>query len=270
MIASSKDQLRHSQRCEWLLNWPGQVVLTSAFIEATSDCHEAIKGGGDALKALEKQYQQYHEDLLVALQETPDPLVKFSMTALLLMDMKTVALIQDLLRREVESDKDFGWKIKPRLGKNKLDSRKNTDDVYFFRCYLKDEIFVETLGARNSYSCEYLGDCSQPVWTPQLERALFTFMTAFKLKHFALVQGDFSTGKNELIKELVKLLAVPFYVRNVGRNFHLPSLQKVSKIPNQARKKCFLSLKEHVFLGFSSWQAWPDLVPGCACTAWTE
>lgn len=114
MIATSLDQLRLSQRGEWLLDWPGQVVLTSAFIEATSDCHEAIKGGGKALRTLEQQYQQYHEDLLQAHLMAESVLDKFHVMALLLMDMKTVSLIQDLLRREVESDKDFGWKIKPR------------------------------------------------------------------------------------------------------------------------------------------------------------
>lgn len=95
------------------------------------------------------------------------------------------------------------------------------------RCYITDEIYVEALGSRNRYVCEYLGDCTQPVWTPQFERAIFTFITAFKLKHFPLVQGDFSTGKMTLAKEVAKMIAIPFYIRNVGAHFELDFLQKV-------------------------------------------
>ena len=142
MIAGSVDQLRHhphpSGRSGWLHQWPGQVVLTSAFIEATSDCHEAIKGGTTALKALEKQYLAYQEELQSALMQNSDsPLTKFSTTALLLLDMKTVSLIQDLLRREVESNKDFGWKVKPR-------SVLRTDDYPRGIPELMDHLFLNS------------------------------------------------------------------------------------------------------------------------------
>ena len=85
-----------------------------------------------------------------------------------------------------------------------------------FRCYLREDINFEVLNYQFCYDYEYLGDCLHPVWTAQLESALFAFLMAFQLKYFPFLRGETSTGKLTLVSEVARLLARPLFVRDVG------------------------------------------------------
>jgi len=54
-----------------------------------------------------------------------------------------------------------------------------------------------------------------PVWTNNLEKSVYTFLTAFSLKYFPIFNGRFATGKNTTITEVARMLAQNLIIRPV-------------------------------------------------------
>jgi hypothetical protein len=110
----------------------------AAFIVSTSEIHESIKGGDRSMRALAEQYEKYQYDCAATLtsfaaahaategnvqQEDENQLQiqarrlrleRKALSAMILHDMKTRDSICDLLKRDVVSEKDFGWRVKSR------------------------------------------------------------------------------------------------------------------------------------------------------------
>ncbi len=99
---------------EWAQDWPGQVLLVAAFIVNTQECLEAIKGGSVALKAFADMIVTSRNEMLDLMTEFGDKLLRHTMAAMINQSMMYSDLVKDLLDREVRSEKDFGWKVKPR------------------------------------------------------------------------------------------------------------------------------------------------------------
>ena len=68
-------------------------------------------------------------------------------------------------------------------------------------------IFVEMLNFREKYYYEYLGDCVHQVWNRSFEKSMYTFLTAYTMKSFPLIQGPSSSGKHVLVQEVARMLA---------------------------------------------------------------
>lgn len=49
VIANSRDAYTHSPRSEWVIKWPGQVVICVSQIFWTMEVHEAIQGTSGGL-----------------------------------------------------------------------------------------------------------------------------------------------------------------------------------------------------------------------------
>jgi hypothetical protein len=53
------------------------------------------------------------------------------------------------------------------------------------------------------------------VWDKTLEKAIYTFLTAFTLKYFPIFKGKFSSGKLTTISEVSRMLAQNLIVRPI-------------------------------------------------------
>ncbi len=113
------------------------------------------------------------------------------------------------MEKEVRSEKDFEWRVKP-------------------RCILRsddDDIFVEVLHLRRTYGYEHLGDCPHPVYTAPMRHQMLTFLASFKLKQFPMLRGPESPapspgcGKLSLAREVARTLGILFVVRSVATHF---------------------------------------------------
>lgn len=66
---------------------------------------------------------------------------------------------------------------------------------------------MEMLNFREKYYYEYLGDCVHQVWNRSFEKSMYTFLTAYTMKSFPLIQGPSSSGKHVLVQEVARMLA---------------------------------------------------------------
>ena len=93
---------------------PVQALLVAVHAEATSEMQESIKGGESAMTRLASQYADYqHQCVVAVLSRRPQLQVeRKALSAIILHDGKARDIVNDLLGREVVSEKDFGWNVK--------------------------------------------------------------------------------------------------------------------------------------------------------------
>ena len=92
-------------------------MLVASFIWSTRESAEAIKGGSTALRALLDQLSFHRAAVLSLLREeavTTDRLARATVRSLVFQSLMASDVVQDLLAREVRSEKDFEWRVKPR------------------------------------------------------------------------------------------------------------------------------------------------------------
>ena len=53
------------------------------------------------------------------------------------------------------------------------------------------------------------------VWDKNLEKSIYTFLTAFTLKYFPILKGSFSSGKSSTIMEVCRMLAQNLITRPI-------------------------------------------------------
>ena len=189
-----------------------QALIMGAFVVATGEISEAIKGGQESMKSLAVLYQKFQDDCASALMaenqngaklasNTVDlnHLKRKGLSALILQDMKTSGGIKDLLQRQVVGEKDFGWRIKPRAYMTSM-----------------SEVTIDILQHSYAYQYEYLGGgegCFTSVWHRGLEKSAFAILHAFRVKRFPALFGP-QEGKLTAVKEVAcKLLGRPLMVR---------------------------------------------------------
>ena len=68
------------------------------------------------------------------------------------------------------------------------------------------------------------------VWDKALEKAIYTFLTAFTLKIFPIFKGKFSSGKVTTISEVSRMLAQNLIIRPITPMTTSEGLQLVISI----------------------------------------
>lgn len=91
----------------------GQAVLTTALIFATSECHEAIRGGSSCLKELEEKFTSYCVENSRVLKEANGSL-RNTLASIIVQDIYMRDVVNELLRRDVVTEFDFFWNSRPR------------------------------------------------------------------------------------------------------------------------------------------------------------
>lgn len=102
-----------------------------------------------------------------------------------------------MIQDQVVSEKDYAWRSRP-------------------KCYVVEgDVVIEMLIVKEKYLYEYLGDCSHQVWDRFFEKSMYTFLTAFSLKQFPLMQGTTASGKHVLVQEVARILAQNLMIKPV-------------------------------------------------------
>ena len=197
IIDGALETVVNAARSEWVQEWPCQAVLVAAFLDATAASQEAIKGGTGALKDLQAKYIAHNEELTSAIQESNDASLQEVLASMMIHDMYTKETINALIQDQVVSEKDYAWRSRP-------------------KCYVAEgDVVVEMLIVKEKYLYEYLGDCSHQVWDRFFEKSMYTFLTAFSLKQFPLMQGPTASGKHVLVQEVARILAQNLMIKPV-------------------------------------------------------
>ncbi|KAK4874901.1 hypothetical protein RN001_014261 [Aquatica leii] len=209
LTAGSINNYQVTDRVEWLMSWPGQVVQCVNYITWTVDVTEAINEG-----KLSKQVDRCTAVIEICVrlvQGRLEPGVRITVESLIVIDVHgrdIVALLRDW---KVTSTADFNW-------------------ISQLRYYWSDGyVAVSMITTDVAYGFEYLGNQARLVVTPLTDRCFRTLMGAFKLNLGGAPEGPAGTGKTETCKDLAKVVAKKCVVFNCSDGLDYKALGKFFK-----------------------------------------
>ena len=203
-------------RDEWVLDWPGMVVLVCTAVYWTKGVTEAITKG---------QTKKYEEmctsDLLKVVDRVRGELTSLqrkTLGALVVMDVHARDVVAKLAEKGVSSATDFDWQAQLRSYWEE-DETGERDFTTIMRI----------MSAQVEYGYEYLGNSSRLVITPLTDRCYRTLMGAIHLTLGGAPEGPAGTGKTETTKDLAKALARQCVVFNCSDSMDYIQMGKFFK-----------------------------------------
>ncbi|XP_028841933.1 dynein heavy chain 1, axonemal isoform X2 [Denticeps clupeoides] len=217
MKASMKDNICRSlqeypqqPRCEWVLSWPGQVVIAGCQIFWTMEVSEALRKG-DLADRLYPQLQKQLGGLVQLVRGRLSKMQRAVLSALIVIEVHARDVAAKLVEEGITSINDFEWI-------SQLRYYWNSDDLY-----------IRAVNAEFLYGYEYLGNSGRLVITPLTDRCYLTLTGALHMKFGGAPAGPAGTGKTETTKDLGKALAIQTVVFNCSDQLDFISMGKFLK-----------------------------------------
>ncbi|KAL2622254.1 hypothetical protein R1flu_002459 [Riccia fluitans] len=218
MVLSVQDQCLRgvsayavTPRPQWVLEWPGQVVLVVCGIYWTQAATEAILKGENALPEFQTFCTNQLGDIVNLVRGNLTNLNRMTLSALVVMDVHSRDTIALLAGAKVTYETDFLWQSQLRMY-----WEQNT-------CWLR------MMNAGLEYGYEYLGNSSRLVITPLTDRCYRTLMGAIHLGMGGAPEGPAGTGKTETTKDLAKAVARQCVVFNCSDSLDYITMAKFFK-----------------------------------------
>ena len=216
MMASVREFLRVSieaypstPRTEWVLQWPGQVVIAGCQVFWAKDVEEAIATG--SMVAYCDKVHQMLADLVRLVRGKLTNLERMILSALIVIEVHARDVTFGLRDENVQSINDFEW-------------------ISQLRYYWNEGgLFIRAVNAEFPYGYEYLGNSGRLVITPLTDRCYLTLTGALHLKFGGAPAGPAGTGKTETTKDLGKALAIQTVVFNCSDQLDFMAMGKFLK-----------------------------------------
>ncbi|XP_072239156.1 dynein axonemal heavy chain 1 [Leuresthes tenuis] len=197
-------------RPEWVLSWPGQVVIAGCQVVWTAQVSDALEHG-DLAHRLYPQLQSQLDDLVQLMRGHLSKIQQAVLSSLIVVEVHAKDVAAKLVQQEVSSIDDFEWISQLR---------------YY---WTKEDLYARAVDAEFLYGYEYLGNSSRLVVTPLTDRCYLTLTGALNLKFGGALAGPTGTGKTETVKDLGKALAIRTVIFNCSDQLDFVAASKFLK-----------------------------------------
>lgn len=212
-------------RTEWVLHWPGQIIIAVNNIKWTETSQEAILQG-----TLQQHYDKLikeRDEIVELVKGDRAPLERLTLGALIVIDQHAIYVIENLINEGISSLEDFDWVSQLRYYLEPISRRDKTMIV-------KTRMITSEL----EYQYEYLGNSARLVITPLTDRCYRTLMGAYNCFYGGAPEGPAGTGKTETVKDLAKAVAVQCVVFNCSDQINYVAMSKFFKGLSQCGAWC--------------------------------
>lgn len=146
------DAYEKTDRNDWVLSWPGQVVLAGTQKYWTDEIHKAIATNQAALQAYWELNNRQIDDIVALVRGKLSKQNRTTLGALVVLDVHARDVLTELVKHEVHNENDFQWLSQLR---------------YY---WVEDNMITRMINAMLAYGYEYLGNSGRLVITPLTDR----------------------------------------------------------------------------------------------------
>ena len=231
MVESLRDVTRQgvlsyasTKREQWVLQWPGQIVLVITGIYWTREVTAAISDASDktALRSCAERNTAQLTDIVNLVRGDLSKLNRATLSALVVMDVHARDVVSQLADEGIGGQPNhFSWLSQLRMYWEEFSAHGEESSG--------DTVVVRMMNAQVEYGYEYLGNSSRLVVTPLTDRCYRTLMGAIHLNLGGAPEGPAGTGKTETTKDLAKALARQCVVFNCSDTLDYLTMAKFFK-----------------------------------------